>query len=768
MTKVNIKYLWWIEDEKYWASLTWSATLMNAEIYWWIKILFDYWMFQWWKNEDLLNNKTDEEAINADYIVITHSHMDHIGRLPLLIKKWFKWKIFMSNLTKQLMVVMLSDYVKLTTDKIESLEKENKAKWLKIRKYLKAIKLKEELLKNGLTKKDKDKKNKSFNKIIWNENEKKFLKTAYSHLKKFNIESESDIKEELNSDIPTLLYNMEDIFSTMNMVETLEIWNEIDLTDHIVITRENSEVIDRLPLIVKKEWYNKFIYVTPDLRVSLIHKWKNEIDSIFNISKLNKELRESLINAFTIYNEKEKYINDNKYIFEEAKNLLEKYSINSKKDIEELKSEIPELPYNKEDLEKAISLLKVAFNNPNEKVVESFKLKFANAGHIEWSVQAIVTLVTKQVEQTIGNNISKANKWKNKCYWNINKEYQNFLFTWDLGKISDPNISWIPDIPDYKFEYVQCESTYATREHPNKQEEFKNFINEINSTKWKVLIPAFSLQRTQEVMLELLENKKNNLVSIKKISKLEEEYKKISKKYKVLLDKWNDLTWKEKIEKSDLFSAIAKLDELKNSYKINNFTWDLLIDSPLSRKVKDIYLENIWDKYKLLDPLIQKWIFWKEVVRNLERWEYKNLYTEKRKRSKDVIISSWGMLQWWAIINHLKEIITDPNAKIIFTWYQSPYTLWWKILSWDKQIIIEWEIFPVKCEVRQIRWYSSHIWGNDIVDYVWKKINFSKNGILALNHWGELRWPLSEIIKGVNNKIEVIVPWLYDTVTVWL
>jgi hypothetical protein len=51
------------------------------------------------------------------------------------------------------------------------------------------------------------------------------------------------------------------------------------------------------------------------------------------------------------------------------------------------------------------------------------------------------------------------------------------------------------------------------------------------------LIPAFSLQRTQEVMLELLENKKNNLVSIKKISKLEEEYKKISKKYKVLLDK---------------------------------------------------------------------------------------------------------------------------------------------------------------------------------------------------------------------------------------
>ena len=36
--------------------------------------------------------------------------------------------------------------------------------------------------------------------------------------------------------------------------------------------------------------------------------------------------------------------------------------------------------------------------------------------------------------------------------------------------------------------------------------EFEKFINEINSTEAKVLIPAFSLQRTQEITYELKKN----------------------------------------------------------------------------------------------------------------------------------------------------------------------------------------------------------------------------------------------------------------------
>ena len=41
----------------------------------------------------------------------------------------------------------------------------------------------------------------------------------------------------------------------------------------------------------------------------------------------------------------------------------------------------------------------------------------------------------------------------------------------------------------------------------------------------------------------------------------------------------------------------------------------------------------------------------------MQQWEFKDLYDEKRKYSKDVIIASSWMCTWWAVMNHLKEII---------------------------------------------------------------------------------------------------------------
>jgi hypothetical protein len=64
---------------------------------------------------------------------------------------------------------------------------------------------------------------------------------------------------------------------------------------------------------------------------------------------------------------------------EEAEELLLQYNINSRKSIDDLKLQIPELEFTKEDIDKATSLLKSTFNHPNEKVVEAFKLRFYDA-----------------------------------------------------------------------------------------------------------------------------------------------------------------------------------------------------------------------------------------------------------------------------------------------------------------------------------------------------------------------------------------------------
>lgn len=767
MSKVSIKYLWWIEDENYWSSLTWSATLMKVKFPINTKILFDYWMFQWWKNENTLNLKTDDEAIKADFIVITHAHTDHIWRLPLLVKKWFKWKIVMTNITKQLMQVMLSDYVKLTKDKIDSLKKDNKNKWLKLRTFLKFIKLEEDLRKNNLDKKQKEKKQKDYNSIVWQNNPKTFLSEVKQYLKKVNVENEEDIEQALNSDIPTLLYDTDDIYSTMSLIETLDIWNEIDLDNNIVITKEDSEVIDKIPEIVRN-WYNRPIFVTSYLRLFIIKRFESKIKEVYDDSKNNKDLRVKLDLAFKIFN-KSKKIEDQKVfssIFE-AENLLREYNISSKQDIEKLKDNIIKLPFTKDELNNIKSLLKVYFNKPNEKIIESFKLRFIDAWHVEWSIQAIVTMVTKTLEKKYHwiNNLQCL--VKENWYSRIRKEHKNFLFTWDLWKITDPNLSWVPEKSNYKFDYVQCESTYATRNHPDKQKEFSRFIDEISSTKAKVLIPAFSLQRTQEIIVELLEANYNNLDKIAKLRKIQKERKKQDSRYKILLQKKENLSEKEQLEKDKLFSYLSESSNIIDELSRQNPDFSIILDSPLWSRISDIFLENIWEKYKFLDPNVQKELFWNEKVRKLEKWEYKNLYTGKRKKAKDIILSSGWMLQWWAIINHLKEILGDPDSKIIFTWYQSLWTIWNKILAWDKQVIIEGEIYDVKCSVVQVRWFSSHIWSDDIETYL-KELNYSKKPTITLNHWWDNRIWLSKIIKKTKSWVKVIVPKLYDEVKIRL
>lgn len=79
------------------------------------KIAVDCGLFQE-KENDLYNKDFPFEAKKVDYVFVTHNHIDHTGRLPLLIKKGYKGQIYCTPATKMLMPLALTDSCKVLKD----------------------------------------------------------------------------------------------------------------------------------------------------------------------------------------------------------------------------------------------------------------------------------------------------------------------------------------------------------------------------------------------------------------------------------------------------------------------------------------------------------------------------------------------------------------------------------------------------------------------------------------------------------------------------
>lgn len=532
--------------------------------------------------------------------------------------------------------------------------------------------------------------------------------------------------------------------------------------DYIIVTHAHIDHIGRLPQIVHQGFKGKIIMspVTWDLSyLSLIDSAKVMQREKDEAIEYNKKLGRKLQQLVKHLNEKNKKSWIKRWRWWNKINLDTRVSWNqeyldtlsqdypdvkSQTDIRAYLKEVPEPLFIEDDvhtLNRYITTLDIEpwvtqelmlqqwtkSDDKQKPRIHSVHLEFLDAWHIIWSVQALISV---WVTSIITNPSERLEKW-----FKGEQENHTLLFTWDLGR--NEGYSWNVQRIDKQIQYAQVESTYAWRpEHTSRLEARKRLFEALQNCEGDVIIPAFALQRSQEILLLLLDYYET--IVLPEIQELKEETK-----------------WKTKEEKRIIGEKIDLLDR------------EIILDSPLAISMTEIFIQKAGKDFYPLSEEAQKKRFWKVVIRlqteKLYRREDQKEQDRNTKNMKRIIVAPSWMCEWWSVIAHLKEHLWRHTSSIVFIWYTPPQSLGWKIKT-EKVVMIEGEVCPIYAQVHNLDWFSGHISHNGIVDYI-DTLNIRAKWIIALTHGWDNRLRIPSDVKH-KKWVKIISPNLWDKTTV--
>jgi len=92
------------------------------------RVLVDCGLFQGGKDADEKNHRPLVEVAGLDAVLLTHAHLDHTGRVPLLIKAGYSGPIYATAATVDLTDIVLKDSAKLQTQDAERMTRKRQGK----------------------------------------------------------------------------------------------------------------------------------------------------------------------------------------------------------------------------------------------------------------------------------------------------------------------------------------------------------------------------------------------------------------------------------------------------------------------------------------------------------------------------------------------------------------------------------------------------------------------------------------------------------------
>ncbi len=291
--------------------------------------------------------------------------------------------------------------------------------------------------------------------------------------------------------------------------------------------------------------------------------------------------------------------------------------------------------YTTKDVADALSLWKTKGYYENFSVGD-ITVKFLDAGHILGSVM---------VEMTRGNGSDK----------------KKMVFTGDVGNTPAPLLRDTDKLED--VDYMLMESVYGDRDHEERNERTHKLAEAIAKTAKSggtLLIPAFSMQRTQILLYEL-----NKLVESGSVPSI-----------------------------------------------------PIYLDSPLGSKVTEIFRKHT----HLFNDAVQAEIRGGDDIFDFPKFIEIATSVESAKLAKQrgakVIISSSGMSVGGRVLSHEQKFLGDKNNTILFVGYQAAHSLGRQIQEGSKVVYINKKKVRVRATVDSISGFSAHKDSSNLVKMV--------------------------------------------------
>ncbi len=281
-----------------------------------------------------------------------------------------------------------------------------------------------------------------------------------------------------------------------------------------------------------------------------------------------------------------------------------------------------ELLYSYRDVSEVLKLVEVIEYNRKRKIAENIWIRFNDAGHM------------------LGSAIIEV--------WSENKK---IVFSGDLGNSPSPLLN--PPAKIKEADYILVESTYGDRNHENREERrgiLENIIEETYKNKGVLMIPAFAVERTQELLYE-----------------------------------FNDLVTNCRVPEVPIF-----------------------IDSPLAIKATQIY--KSYPEY--FNEEARKLILSGDDLFRFPGLKYTQEVEDSKLINivapPKIIIAGSGMSTAGRILFHEKLYLPDPHSCLLITNFQVKGSLGRQIVDGAKEVNILDTVIPIRAKIIKIDGYSSH------------------------------------------------------------